>query len=76
MKCVAFSKNYTCFSLLLSIKTCKMKFFYSIKVVSNILSKCCVALQVVALKPLDRNGLQGNREFLVEVFDFESFASP
>ena len=26
---------------------------------------CC--LQVVAVKQLDRNGLQGNREFLVEV---------
>lgn len=26
-----------------------------------------VLLQVVAIKQLDRNGLQGNREFLVEV---------
>lgn len=26
-----------------------------------------VSLQVVAVKQLDRNGLQGNREFLVEV---------
>lgn len=30
---------------------------------------CCLVsvLQVVAVKQLDRNGLQGNREFLVEV---------
>jgi serine/threonine protein kinase len=26
-----------------------------------------IAIQVVAIKQLDRNGLQGNREFLVEV---------
>jgi serine/threonine protein kinase len=28
---------------------------------------CFLSLQVVAVKQLDRNGLQGNREFLVEV---------
>lgn len=28
---------------------------------------CCQRTQVVAVKQLDRNGLQGNREFLVEV---------
>lgn len=27
----------------------------------------CTLVQVVAVKQLDRNGLQGNREFLVEV---------
>jgi serine/threonine protein kinase len=30
-------------------------------------SNYCVNLQVVAIKQLDPNGLQGNREFLVEV---------
>lgn len=29
--------------------------------------RTCQSMQVVAVKQLDRNGLQGNKEFLVEV---------
>lgn len=31
------------------------------------ISDLYISLQIVAVKQLDRNGLQGNREFLVEV---------
>lgn len=48
---------------------CQSPIFHLIKSTYPFLS--CVdeslSLQVVAVKQLDRNGLQGNREFLVEV---------
>jgi hypothetical protein len=43
------------------------------KVVSNILSKLFVILQVVAVKQLSRNGFQGNVEFFAEVLILSLF---
>jgi len=42
-----------------------MIFYFSLSMLNSLL--ILLPWQVVAVKQLDRNGLQGNREFLVEV---------